>query len=450
VRGQVDTIEVAFTLNRRPTRVRTRSTSRLIDLLRDDLRMTGVKEGCGAGECGSCTVIVNGRAANSCLMMAYQADGGAVETVEGLAEDTHLHPLQESFLERGAVQCGFCTPGMLLAAKAALDQGPTSQLEPIREALSGNLCRCTGYVKIAQAVARAAPLHPPRAPVIATPGAAPSYFCPRSLEEALEILAQREGEVHPIAGGTDILLQAREGTVDRSALFDVSNIPELKGIEDRGGDVFVGAAATHSEIAASAVVGAWAPALRAASASLGGPQIRNRGTLGGSLATASPLSDTITALFVTDPSVEVVSVSSRRTILLADFLPGSGTTALARDELILGVAIPKRPGIRAVFLRLGQRQGPSRAKICVAAAMTFKEGRPDWVRVAFGAVGPWIVRATQVEQALLEGGYDGLRKAREAVAEDVRAADDLRSTGEYRREMAAVLLERAVRRLSDG
>jgi xanthine dehydrogenase iron-sulfur cluster and FAD-binding subunit A len=443
-------IELALTLNRRPLRVRTRAHARLLDLLREDLRLTGVKEGCGTGECGSCTVVVNGAAVNSCLMMAYQADGAEVETVEGLSVEGRLHPLQECFLERGAVQCGFCTPGMLLAAKAALDHELPTGLEAIREALSGNLCRCTGYSKITAAVARAAVLHPPRDRVVPGPGAAPSYYCPRSLEEALEIMAQREGEARPVAGGTDILPKARAGVIDRGGLFDVSSVPELRGIEDRADHVFVGAASTHSEIARSLPLRTWAPALPVASAWIGGPQVRNRGTLGGNLAIASPLADTIPALFVADAGVEVVSISSRRTIPIVDFFRAVGETALERDELILGVVIPKRPGVRAAFARLGQRQGPSWPKVSVACAMTFKEGRPDWVRVALGAAGPRVIRAAQAEEALLSGGYEGLKNARDAITEEVSPVDDLRSTGEYRREMAALLLERAVRRLADS
>jgi xanthine dehydrogenase iron-sulfur cluster and FAD-binding subunit A len=450
MKGQVDTIALAFTLNRRPLHVRTGSTTRLVDLLREDLRLTGVKEGCGTGECGSCTVIMNGKAVASCLMMAYQADGSVVETVEGLSDEGRLHPLQENFLERGAVQCGFCTPGMLLAAKAALDSGPLPGAQAVREALSGNLCRCTGYAKIVQAVLKAGPAHPPEPLPPATQGAAPSYYCPRSLEEALEILAQREGEVRPIAGGTEILLRAREGSVDLGALFDVSNVPELKGIEERDDGILVGAASSHSEIAASAVLKLWAPTLAEASASLGGPQIRNRGTLGGNIATGSPLSDTIPALLVSEAVVDLVSVSSRRGVPIEDFFDAPGSTVLARDELIVGVTIPKRPGVRGAFLRVGQRQSLSWAKVSVAAAMTFRQGRPDWARVAIGAVGPRVVRATETEKALLSGGHEGLRKAREAIGAEAAAHTDRRSSEDYRREIAGVLLERAVRRLSEA
>lgn len=125
---------------------------RLIDFLRDELKLKGTKEGCGEGECGACTVIVNGKAINSCLMLASSADGKNVITIEGISDKDTLHPIQEAFMETGAVQCGYCTPGMILSAKALLDKKPNASEEEIKVSLSGNLCRCTGYKKIIQAV----------------------------------------------------------------------------------------------------------------------------------------------------------------------------------------------------------------------------------------------------------------------------------------------------------
>src|SRR5687767_15997689 len=112
-----DVIDIAFSVNRQVIRLRTRSDKRLLDVLRDDLRLTGAKEGCGKGECGACTVIVDGQAVDSCLMMAYQADGAVVETIEGLAQGERLHALQEAFIDRGGAQCGICIPGMIMAGK---------------------------------------------------------------------------------------------------------------------------------------------------------------------------------------------------------------------------------------------------------------------------------------------------------------------------------------------
>jgi carbon-monoxide dehydrogenase small subunit len=144
---------------------------RLLDVLREDLALTGTKEGCGEGECGACAVLLDGELVNSCLVPACQADGHAVRTVEGLAgADGSLHPVQQAFWEIGGAQCGICTPGMLLAAVALIERRPRPSEAEIRAALAGNLCRCTGYVKIVEAVAvaarrrRAAPERKPRRP----------------------------------------------------------------------------------------------------------------------------------------------------------------------------------------------------------------------------------------------------------------------------------------------
>ena len=149
-------INIKLKVNGISQEVETRPDRILLDLLREELGLTGTKKGCGEGECGACTVIMNGRAVLSCLIPALKADGAEIVTIEGLAEEGRLHPLQQAFLEEGAVQCGYCTPGMLLTAKALLDENPEPSVEDVKRAISGNLCRCTGYTKIVRAVRIAA------------------------------------------------------------------------------------------------------------------------------------------------------------------------------------------------------------------------------------------------------------------------------------------------------
>src|SRR5216683_1688111 len=132
------------------------SMKRLLDVLREDLRLTGTKEGCGEGECGACSVILDGAVINSCLVPVCQVQGSTILTVEGLARDGRLDPLQQAFLECGGAQCGICTPGMLIAARALLDENAHPSRDAIKEAIAGNLCRCTGYVKIIDAIEQAA------------------------------------------------------------------------------------------------------------------------------------------------------------------------------------------------------------------------------------------------------------------------------------------------------
>ena len=143
---------VKFYVNDEPIELRVPANRTLLAVLREDLALTGTKEGCGAGECGACTVIVDGKAVNACLILAPELDGKHIETVEGLAKGSKLSPLQESFIEHMALQCGFCTPGMLMSAESLLRENPHPTREEIKSAMSGNLCRCTGYKKIVEAI----------------------------------------------------------------------------------------------------------------------------------------------------------------------------------------------------------------------------------------------------------------------------------------------------------
>ncbi|MEA4963046.1 (2Fe-2S)-binding protein [Lutispora sp.] len=147
---------ISFNINGEKVRLEVEPNKTLLKMLREDLNLTGAKEGCGAGECGSCTVIVDGKAVNSCMMLAVEADGKDIVTVEGLAKNGVLDPLQETFIKNAALQCGYCTPGMLMSAKALLMRNPNPSEDDIKEAIGGNLCRCTGYKAIIDAIKEAA------------------------------------------------------------------------------------------------------------------------------------------------------------------------------------------------------------------------------------------------------------------------------------------------------
>ena len=145
-------IDLNFNVNGKDVKLIVDDSLRLLDILRDELGLTGTKEGCAIGECGACTVIMNGEAVNSCMILAAQVDGSEIETIENLERNEVLSKLQDAFLDNGAIQCGFCTPGMVMSAKALLDKNPTPSEEEIKTALEGNLCRCTGYIPILNSV----------------------------------------------------------------------------------------------------------------------------------------------------------------------------------------------------------------------------------------------------------------------------------------------------------
>jgi carbon-monoxide dehydrogenase small subunit len=148
--------EIHLTVNNQPCRLSVLPWRTLLEVIREDLGLTGTKEGCGLGECGACTVLMDGRAVNSCLVLAAEADGKKITTIEGLADGDKLHPIQQAFVDHGGLQCGFCTPGMIMSAKALLDKNPTPTEEEIKQGIAGNLCRCTGYTKIIESIKAAA------------------------------------------------------------------------------------------------------------------------------------------------------------------------------------------------------------------------------------------------------------------------------------------------------
>ena len=147
---------INVTINKIPEQVTVPSNMTLMQMLRESLALTGTKNGCSAGECGACTVLLNGEPVNSCMVLAVECDGAKIVTVEGLSEDKQLDPVQEAIIQAGGVQCGFCTPGILISSRALLDRNPHPSEDEIQEALVGNLCRCTGYVRIIESVKKAA------------------------------------------------------------------------------------------------------------------------------------------------------------------------------------------------------------------------------------------------------------------------------------------------------
>jgi len=147
---------IEFTINGKPTKLQVKPNELLLNVIRENLGLTGTKYGCGTGECGACTVLIDEEPVLSCLTLAVTVDGKKVTTIEGIGTDENPHPLQQTFVETGAIQCGFCTPGMILSAKALLDKNPKPTEDEIKRAIEGNLCRCTGYVKIIEAIKLAA------------------------------------------------------------------------------------------------------------------------------------------------------------------------------------------------------------------------------------------------------------------------------------------------------
>ena len=477
-----------LTVNGRAVEVEGPDGRRLLDVLRVDLGLTGTKEGCGEGECGACSVLLDGAIANSCLVPLCQAAGTDIRTVEGLETDDRLHPLQAAILETGGVQCGICTPGILMAGAAFLASGDTPTDAAIREAIAGNLCRCTGYMRIVDAIGLAATtwdgargtgaaVRPtaagllPAMPVatqrssgataalptadeatvalaaMAAPedGAADPRTSPRALDDALRLLA--EGGLRPIAGGTDLMVGLGAGAA-APPFLDLSRLEELRGIRlEREADtdlLVLGALTTYAEMRRSKLVAARLPALAEAAAGVGAAQIQSRGTIGGNIVNASPAGDMLPILLATDATILLAGPGGPRSVAAASFWTAYRTTALATDELVVGVRIPLPAGRVVRFRKVGGRRALAIGKVVVAAAWRLDDGCWRDVRVAAGSVAPTPIRATAAE-AVLEGAratLETIDRAAAIVAAEITPIDDVRSTAAYRREVTGRVLRR--------
>ncbi len=468
-----------LSVNGRPVEVRAPGGRHLLDVLRVDLGLTGTKEGCGEGECGACAVILDGRAVNACLVPLCQAAGREVLTVEGLAVDGRLDALQSAMLAAGGVQCGICTPGLLVTARAFLDARASGQPVTdagIREAIAGNLCRCTGYVRVVDAIrlaadGRTSPMAAPAAtrdgpgpgwvPVggvdttiagattdTAEGGAAldadPDAVSPSTLDDALALLAA--GGLRPLAGGTDVLVERMARTATDAGYLDLSRLPDLRGIDLEDGALVLGAATTFGELRRSPLVADVAPVLATMAAHVGAAQVQERATIGGNIATASPAGDSLPVLLALDAAIVVLGPRGERTVPAASFFPAYRRTALAPDELIISVRVPRVDGRTAVFRKVARRRAQAISVVSIAVAWQVDEGRWHDVRVALGAVAPTPIR-TRATERVLEGGTPGealAGRAADALAGEIAPIDDVRSTAAYRRAGAGRILHRIV------
>jgi xanthine dehydrogenase small subunit len=427
-------------------------------VLREDLGLTGTKEGCGTGECGACTVLVNGWPQLSCLMLAGQLDGATLITIEGMADTAeNLHPVQEAFVEHGAVQCGFCTPGMVLTAAEFLARRPEASRREMTEAISGNICRCTGYHRILDGMEAAAAgavekkvQQGPRQPLtrmVSSPVASgrPVFF-PGSLEELWPLLAEHpQGRV--LTGGTDVLVWLRNRRIAPSALISLERIEALrKRGEDEDG-VRVGAGMTLAAILDDPLLDSCFPLLTAAVKTLGSPHIRRMASLGGNIVTASPAGDTLPPLYVLGAEVELSSQQGIRRMALSDFILGPGQTALGPGEILSAVFLP-RPAEgrwRHHFEKVGLRNAMACAVASFAALLEISaDGMVQTARLAWGSVGPTVVRLPMVEAALVGWLLDRqrLETIMPLICQGVAPIDDVRATAAYRRLVAGNLLLR--------
>ncbi len=477
-----DKRNIHFYLNGKRVSLLVDPLKRLLDVLRENFGLTGVKEGCGEGECGACSVLLDGKVVNSCIVPVGYVYGREVITIEGYKTTERYRAIEEAFARSGAVQCGFCTPGFVMATESLLRENPHPGEEAIREGISGNLCRCTGYVSIVNGIRMVAEQSSRlweekeegeivpvvskasnRAEVLEdipfgnTHYESHNYFFPETLREALEIRS-RMGAI-PVAGGTDLMVKYKKpaGLVPRAGdpVIFLNGVEELRGIKRVDGFIEIGATTELSEILKSEIL---PPFMREVIRGIAAPGVRNTATIGGNICNASPAGDTLPALYSLDAQVVLASVGARRVLPIESFIAGPGKTVISDDELLVSIRFRNVDFDRYMYKKVGTRKANALSKVSFLGLIKFSSGvlkdgnsrgesfagkEIEDIRIAFGAVGPVVVRSRELERRLLSlkdfamigeviTGYEAL----------INPIDDQRSTAEYRREVAINLLKK--------
>jgi xanthine dehydrogenase small subunit len=437
----------------------------LLEWLRASGR-TGTKEGCAEGECGACAVAfasrdVHGRpqfeAINSCLVSLPEVHGRSIVSVEGLAGSTTgpLHPVQEALAEAGGSQCGYCTPGFVMSLFAEYYRPGRSSYDP--EAISGNLCRCTGYRPIVDAARKLPPpaaddswrrrLDPaPALPALDYAANGHRFLRPESLAAVFEALDQHPDAVL-LGGGTDLMVYANQRHTRYSTLVSLTGVAELRALTWDNHEIVLGAGMplSHIESALEGERGEELSLLRELLPLFSSRLIRNRATLGGNLGTASPIGDSPPVLLALGAELTLASRSGVRRLPLTEYFVGYRKTALAPRELIVSVHVPRPLPRVQRFYKVSKRVMDDISSVAAAFALDLDAaGRVERLQIAYGGVAAVPLRGHALERLAAGRAWDGetLRLLQQASRQLGTPMSDHRASAAYRRAMISSLLER--------
>jgi len=442
----------------------------LTDFLRRDLGLTGTKVVCAEGDCGSCSVML-GRARGdriayepvcACIQYLLQLDGAHVVTVEGLRDGGELNPVQSAMAACHGAQCGYCTPGFVVAMQALCEAGKIGDAHAVRRGLTGNLCRCTGYEPILRAAAetqidrvrRVDELYPSAGlldemrrassePVLVGAGEKVA-FKPVTLEQAVEFRAANPG-CAIIAGGTDLGVMMNKGTRRPVRFMSTGAIAGFDELSLRDGALIVGGGTNLSALCSA--LAEHLPEFGDFMEWFGSPLIRNAGTLAGNLANASPIGDTLPPLFVLEALIELAGPGGTRAVNINDFYTGYRQTVMREDELIRRVIIPL-PRADEVFKlhKASKRKDLDISTFSAAVWMRLRDGVIVDARLAYGGVGPTVIRLRRTEDALRGQRFsdETMSAVAEIVAGEISPISDVRGSKEYRLLLGTNVLRRVV------
>ncbi|MGZ5443793.1 MAG: xanthine dehydrogenase small subunit [Thermoanaerobaculia bacterium] len=430
----------------------------LARFLRYDERLTGTKIVCEEGDCGACTVLIGRkedgglryRPVNSCIQFLFQLDCTSVVTVEGLTKGGALTPLQEAMIRCHGAQCGYCTPGFVMAMAGLFECNDHPTATDVKDALTGNLCRCTGYESIIHAAleVKAQPrieqLYPSESIVAAIdeaerePVRIENFFKPTTLEDAVAFKNERTVIAQ---GGTDFGVWCTKRNFVAETILSLDAIDGLGDITVADGMLAVGGRVTLAQF--ESVVHDLVPALAPIMDRFGSPQIKNAGTLAGNIANASPIADSLPFLFVSNATLELTGRSGARTVAVADFYLGYKKLDLRPDEIITRILIPlPTDGDTLRLYKVSKRSHLDISTFTAAMLMRRTDGRIDSMRLAYGGVAPVVLRLKKTEEFLT-----GKPIARETFAEageiarsEIAPISDVRGSRETRLQLAENIL----------
>ena len=425
----------------------------LLNWLRDYIKLTGTKEGCSEGDCGACSVIIeddgngNLRPINSCLVRLGQVIGASVTTIEGLGSDKNPHSLQIAFAKEHASQCGYCTPGFIISGVSLLNSNKKITDDTINEAISGNLCRCTGYSPIIKAIKSLANesvtlkkfdrIHKQKKIHFGNV----TYFRPVNLKELKNYL-NKINNFQYLAGGTDFNLQRPIINTKESNLICLSDIKELNSIKHLKDKIVLGGAVTIENFMES--IRSNIPEIIEILQRFGSPQIRNQGTIGGNLCTSSPIGDIAPILLILNTNLNLFGRNGTREVNIKNFFRGYRKNILKKDEIISSIEIPYANKKNKIFSwKLSKRYDQDISTVSLAINIQMQNNIIKELHIAAGGVAATPILLEKLSKLMLEKKLDeAVGFAIDNLENYIQPISDLRGSSHYRLEAIKGLLRR--------